>query len=61
MFLEGLEMEHWFEMGYADNSALQKYSKPFVNVEHLLMAPNYIPLICECYSYSNLIIFYYLT
>ena len=30
MFLEGLEMEHWFEMGYADNSALQKYSKPLL-------------------------------
>ena len=62
-------MEHWFEMGYADNLTLQKYFKTFVNAErkkkknaeHLLMAPNYIPLICEYYSYIILIIIYYLT
>ena len=59
MFSEGLEMEHWFEMGYADNLTLQKYFKTFVNAEHLLMAPNYIPLICE--YYIILVMIYYLT
>ena len=33
MFSESLEMEHWFEMGYADNFTLQKYFKTFVNAE----------------------------